>query len=131
MTDYELQTGDELYYRKSDESHTIAFIDEHSYQLEGSDIAKDVVLLRRRIENGDIEHRPIRADGGEESAVGQSTTITGRSPYMVEESAAELDLIARRNEPTARHDEVRPGYYCADLDFVHCNCRAEHTTEDV
>lgn len=68
MTDYELQTGDELYYRKSDESHTIAFIDEHSYQLEGSDIAKDVVLLRRRIENGEIEHRPIRADGGEESA---------------------------------------------------------------
>lgn len=43
----------------------------------------------------------------------------------VQEHVDELDLL-REDEPTTGHDDVRPGYHCADLRFVGCDCREEH-----
>lgn len=95
MTDYDLQTGDVLYDRTTDVEWTIEMIEGDVLRFESEDVSWSVEQFEQLIENGEYEHRPIRADGGEESAETATVEIEGTAEELDELWMA---MITRENK---------------------------------
>lgn len=103
MTDYDLTEGDVLYDNRFDEEYTVTELNSVWVYLDDGSVQHRRSLIRARLKNGRFEHRPIRVDGGEESAETAIVEIEGTKEQLDE---IFMSLIHRQN----RLDEYECDY---------------------